>query len=1761
MPEFLVRVASIDYYMAQPRQPFDTCVSAITGEALARVPIVRVFGATPDGQRCCLHIHQAFPYCYVPCTDDMPDPTARPEETQKLLARLAREIDAAIAPTAPSAADGEGKADSWQRKARGSVVSVTVVQGLPFYGYTPTPKLFLKIELCHPSSVGRVAALLHSGAVLDRPLQPFEAHVPFVLQFMIGQNIAGMDLLRTRAEHHRPLASRLAAAGQPGGDSGSGVTFRPPLPAAEGCSGAWNIGGSWSVAHGERRQTRCEIEADVSVTDVLNRHEIGPSDFKDASLAERLVSTLASIYKKDDASQAPEAPVGHILSTQPGSQPRVPVPPTGDEELMQANVRGMVEADGSQPENSTQSSLVLSPVGQGTSQASSPPAESTQYAWAPFIDALMNRSQQTQGTVAAPSAFSEAENAAQSQPLLDTPLELTARQSDAGSESFSQMADILDWMRDGTELEGASSPSLGGNGEDDGSEDVEEDGEEECNAIMTSQAEWARQTQPDITDGADAEAEGTIPQLDGSSDSPDAQPDPSRRRRQRRSAGRSAVTADTGTGNAADAAETARTKRRQRSSRDPRRPKRRKPAVTTRQGLGQFLAVTAQGSPTRARVTAQTRTEFPGECCAPPRFSKGDVLAVRAPAGDGEFWLCRVEVAAPVEASRVTVTWLELNGLPDGVYSVGDAHAEEVECEEVVSIVRANMAADVDTLSLTAEEKSCIAHEMDSANDDDAEVRVPPIAISAARSDKEFDKAAADFEKATQDFAKATLPAKAPTPQLNARKRSCRADAVREGAAAMPAGPGPTVAKATRRRSSAAAAVPAGTFELHNDGEVEVWFDDGVEKGWFRATVSRVVETGVHITYQVDRTKEFIKRGDLTARLRQLNNDGDDAGTSVTHGVFAAVVEELGDSEESASGVDTLERISPAAEHAQSSLPTYSASPSPPVAVAPADAARPRFITPGKLRASFESLAASTERRTMSGTQRARFQRRAEPSGSKVVHAAQEHRQKLSASPDPKDKPTLAADDENDMGVEASENFVVPESQSGSNPLRQASITDENDGVGVNDSVQESAGFVHDDPLQLHSQGSSVPPTPSPETHSGLLKSPAKCPSAVASGASHDSPLRSQSPLSVPRTPSASQSSMGSPFSPVHESVAAFDLDRYSDEAFDSDENDPLVRETQPDHVEHQHTSPFEYEDAVVVQDSQSPSGKIFGAVQQDQHPQTNEEEASSSAGDASLGSVFSELSSFNPSSSNDGSSQLMSQGSIPDDKETSPHIDENADGSRTRFGESPATAATSAAAGPHNRHDFDTAGRAAEFVSTPTSLPSQNEGADEWWPGQVAADSPRLSYDQLQHGRARQEGKVYVVTPRQKPPTAADLADIEIIHKEPFYSDPADKPVRPFVFAGITHRIPTGATRDLEPFQSSLASSGSLATPAKRTAYVLIPARLPPSAASLLRLLKKSSDSVKTNVAVKTAITNGGLMELESSAPRESQSQSQSLTQSVSADDESQDHIRVLSPRYDEGIGFSVDQHGTGLGGSLQPVTGAVATPDAAKSPGRRIDSSLASSDQSTSNQSKAAASPNSTASSSAGSLAEPSARRRSLDISQISGPTPASEPSTSQTGFQSVSAVHGVQHLVSCSMELHARSRSTLRPDPRYDPVLAVVYCVRDETLQQRQQRAGGPYTDAIGCVAVAEDADGLRSWSPGSHWAVEAVASETELMLAFVRTLLAHDPDFLIGYEVRQTCLTTSLRNCAHSLRNQPECLARTLLIRPAGCIRWRTARSAT
>lgn len=68
---------------------------------------------------------------------------------------------------------------TWRRPI---VAQLLIVQGTPFYGFHPRPRLFVQIFLYNPRVTQTVVQLLESGCVAERRFQPYEAHVPFYLQ-------------------------------------------------------------------------------------------------------------------------------------------------------------------------------------------------------------------------------------------------------------------------------------------------------------------------------------------------------------------------------------------------------------------------------------------------------------------------------------------------------------------------------------------------------------------------------------------------------------------------------------------------------------------------------------------------------------------------------------------------------------------------------------------------------------------------------------------------------------------------------------------------------------------------------------------------------------------------------------------------------------------------------------------------------------------------------------------------------------------------------------------------------------------------------------------------------------------------------------------------------------------------------------------------------------------------------------------------------------------------------------------------------------------------------------------------------------------------------------------------------------------------------------------------------------------------------------------------------------------------------------------
>lgn len=181
---FALRLVQLDVVLEKPQAGLDHTHSNITGQPLGRVPVIRVFGSTPRGQTTCLHVHGVYRYFLVPFDGE---PASDPRALRVQLEALTKELNDALS-------SGPAVLGHHHRER---VFDMTVVHRTPFYGYHAEPRPFVRIALVEPSDVEEAAALFARGGLAGRgAAQPFEAHIPHLLQFKIDHNLLGMDFVR-----------------------------------------------------------------------------------------------------------------------------------------------------------------------------------------------------------------------------------------------------------------------------------------------------------------------------------------------------------------------------------------------------------------------------------------------------------------------------------------------------------------------------------------------------------------------------------------------------------------------------------------------------------------------------------------------------------------------------------------------------------------------------------------------------------------------------------------------------------------------------------------------------------------------------------------------------------------------------------------------------------------------------------------------------------------------------------------------------------------------------------------------------------------------------------------------------------------------------------------------------------------------------------------------------------------------------------------------------------------------------------------------------------------------------------------------------------------------------------------------------------------------------------------------------------------------------------------------------------------------------
>jgi len=171
------------------------------------------------------------------------------------------------------------------------VAHITLVKGIPFYGYHVGYRFFFKIYLLNPLNITRLADLLRQGAVMKRPLQPYESHLQYIAQWMCDYNLYGCAYIECKK-----------------------VKFRAPVPEyleLTDLSHRWHDRSippdSISDESTLSRQSHCSLEVDICVQDIMNRFDIKERplhhDFieydKAVSSDAKLVHSMAELWQDE----------------------------------------------------------------------------------------------------------------------------------------------------------------------------------------------------------------------------------------------------------------------------------------------------------------------------------------------------------------------------------------------------------------------------------------------------------------------------------------------------------------------------------------------------------------------------------------------------------------------------------------------------------------------------------------------------------------------------------------------------------------------------------------------------------------------------------------------------------------------------------------------------------------------------------------------------------------------------------------------------------------------------------------------------------------------------------------------------------------------------------------------------------------------------------------------------------------------------------------------------------------------------------------------------------------------------------------------------------------------------------------------------------------------------------------------------------------------------------------------------------------------
>ena len=182
------------------------------------------------------------------------------------------------------------------------IMSIHLVKGIRFYGFSSGYEYFLKIYLLNPQIQSRLVTLLEEGAVMGEKFEVFDNY-QYIQQFMIDYNLAGMDWIDFDFFKFRLPILSIDRELKKVNILSSGLSWYR--------QSSVKSSHSWAPENGIVRTSYCELELDTWSCDILNRLKVKERPMKALVTRESLtcqsiipsniplVPSLAAVWKDE----------------------------------------------------------------------------------------------------------------------------------------------------------------------------------------------------------------------------------------------------------------------------------------------------------------------------------------------------------------------------------------------------------------------------------------------------------------------------------------------------------------------------------------------------------------------------------------------------------------------------------------------------------------------------------------------------------------------------------------------------------------------------------------------------------------------------------------------------------------------------------------------------------------------------------------------------------------------------------------------------------------------------------------------------------------------------------------------------------------------------------------------------------------------------------------------------------------------------------------------------------------------------------------------------------------------------------------------------------------------------------------------------------------------------------------------------------------------------------------------------------------------